>query len=225
MGSALRASCSRRQGSLLCLDLGCSGSEGGRVDPAPGDRFHLAHERLYLAYEELAGGGGLGLWHFHYVGGMVLGKDLEHLLLAVAGGLAHDEIRALNIRARAVQLESERGADQRAGVARDQALAVGNREVCPGAQSHRHSARREDDLLRHVDAERAHDSPAGFLVLDELLNAQAVGLADDEIEILHPFRAVGLGHIDLRIRAAQQFEQGIVAVEVEAKTRPHGSVV
>jgi hypothetical protein len=149
MGTVMQAP----QSSALCLD-----ERGGLRERLRGDGHSRLLLQLHLQASELvqkqrAPQRGLLLRHLHDVGGVILGQELVHLLLAVAGGLPDDEIAGLDVRTGAAHLEPEGGLDQGAGIARQHLLRIRDGELRAGAEPHRYGAGGQDQVLGDEDAE------------------------------------------------------------------------
>jgi hypothetical protein len=193
-------------------------------DLLSGQLFKLPHVAKHLCLPQGPGRFRLGLGHLHDVHGRVLGKGLVGLLLAVAGGLADDEVAGLGVGAQAGQLEADEGLDQRAGVARHQRLGLLAARVGPGAQADLHGVHGQGQLLGHEDAEGADDlAPLGLGVL-QFLDAQAVHLGQDEIEVLHAFEAALLAHVDVAVELAQHGQEAVMGGQVQIQILPHFAV-
>ena len=111
----------------------------------------------------------LAVGQFDNVDGLELGEQLVHLLLAVAGRLADDEIGEVEEWALIRLGKAVARLDERAQVARQILFRVGNGLVGDGAQSHHGSAHRVRDLLGQIRAEHADDRRSLIL---ELLDGQ-----------------------------------------------------
>src|ERR1019366_7544808 len=89
--------------------------------------------------------------HIHRLGSA---HQLKHLLLAVAGGFGHDQVRPVEEGILARDVVAEGGLDERTEVRRQVLLSRRDGGGRSAAEAHRHSARRQDDLAR---GELAHD--------------------------------------------------------------------
>ena len=162
----------------------------------------------------------LHLRHVHDVGGLVGAEDLVGLLLAVAGGLAHVHVGHAEVRARMAEVRAERGLHQRAHAGGQHLFTGRHPELAAAAQPRDRAAACDDDLVGNVDAEGAEDLAAGFLQLDELLRADAVDVADDEIVERHVLGAVFLGQVHVAERLRQHRAELIVRLQVHSKAFP-----
>src|ERR1035438_6665810 len=95
--------------------------------------------------------------HIHRLGSA---HQLEHLLLAVAGGFGHDQVRPVEEGVLAGDVVAERGLDERAEVCRQVLFRRRDGGGRTAAQAHRHPARRQDDLARGELAHDPDDRPA-----------------------------------------------------------------
>ena len=89
-------------------------------------------------FEDVAGGvrsafGFSGVDRASSLDGLVLGKDLKHLLLSIASGLSHYEVTCPQIRADLSQAEAEGRFDQSACVLRKHPFSQRHRELRSGA--------------------------------------------------------------------------------------------
>ena len=134
-----------------------------------------------------------------------LGHQLVHLLLAVAGGLAHHQVGHFEKRVAAKQVVAVGRLDQRAEIGGQVLLGGGNGFRRAAAEADRHAAGRHDQLARRVLAEDAHHRPAGLLRRRRIL----VTMLDHAIEPgARAFRrhgpvvalAAALGHIGFSSR-------------------------
>ena len=98
-------------------------------------------------------------------------------------------------------------------------------ELGAGAQADAPAARRADDLLGDVEAERADDLAAGGAEVMQLLDPKAVDLAHHEVEVAHALGTVLLGQERVPVHLADGAEQGVVLGQVEAQLLPHRAVV
>ena len=120
---------------LLCRD-GVAGGllddvlEGGDLVGPLGDVFLALHLR-----------------HVHDVDRGLLGHDLIGLLLAVAGGLAHEEVGDAEEGAGLADKRAHGGLDQRAGGLGEDLLAVGDPELRAAAQAGHDAVSCDDDLV------------------------------------------------------------------------------
>ena len=67
--------------------------------------------------------------------------------------------------------------------------------------------------------------PPAALWSTQFLDAQAVDLAHDEIEVGHALGPVLLGQIGLLVEVGDGGKQRVVGLEVESQALPHGTVV
>ncbi len=103
-----------------------------------------------------------------------VGEQLIHLLFAVAGGLADDQIREVREGALLRVGEAVGRLDERAEVRRQDLLGVGDDLVGRAAQAHRRGTGRVDDLHGRVAAQHAHQAISRLL---EVFDADKRGLA------------------------------------------------
>lgn len=66
---------------------------------------------------------------------------------------------------------------------------------------------------------------AGGLFVQKLLDAQAVDLAHDEVEVGHPLGALLLRQVDVLVEFPQNAQQGVVGGQVQTQRLPHAAVV
>jgi len=128
-------------------------------------------------------------------------------------------------RAHLAELEAHEGLNQRAGVARHDLFDLVVGELGTGAQADAPGARTADDLLGHVEAERADDLAALLAEVVELFDAQSVHLGHDEVEVAHALGAVLLRHVRVAVHLADGFQQRVVRREVQTKFGPHLAIV
>ena len=190
-----------------------------------GELLDLAAELVELGAVERDVLRALHLRKLHDVDVVHLAEQLVGLLLAVARGLADDQVRLLDVGADAGELEAHERLDERAGVARHDALDLVVAELGAGAQADAPGAGRADDLLGHVEAERADDLAAGGAEVVQLLDAQAVDLAHHEVEVAHALGAVLLRQERVPVHLPDGAEQRVVGGQVEAELLPHRMVV
>ena len=117
--------------------------------------FQLVFEGDDLLAPELAAHRGLAVWQLHDVGILDLAEHLVHLLLAVAGGLADNQVGEVEEGALLGLGKAVAGFDQRAEVARQVLLRFRDGLVGEGAQADRDGAGGHDDLGGGVGAEGA----------------------------------------------------------------------
>ncbi len=79
----------------------------------------------------------------------------------------------------------------------------------------------QDQLFRHKDAEGADHFPALGLGILQFLDAQAVDLGQDKIQIFHALEAAVLGQIDVTVKFAQDLEQPLMGRQVQVEFFPH----
>ena len=89
--------------------------------------------------------------HIHRLG---RAHQLEHLLLAVAGGLRHNQVRPIQEGVLPCDLVAEGGFDQRAEIGRQMLFRSRDSGRRSAAQAHGHPPRCQDDLARR---KLAHD--------------------------------------------------------------------
>ena len=109
----------------------------------------------------------------HDVGLLNFVQQLEHLLLAVAGGLTHHQVGEVEVGAGIGQGKTVAGLDQGTQVPGQIGLGGGDGLIGEGAQTHGQSAGGIDQLDGNEGAEHADD--LGTLVL-QFLHAQEAGL-------------------------------------------------
>ena len=100
-----------------------------------------------------------------------LGHQLIHLLLAVAGRLAHHQVGHFQERIRLQQMVAEGRLDQRAEIGGQMFFGGGNRFGRAAAKTDRHAAGRHDQLAGRELAEDAHHPLAGRLCRHGMLIA------------------------------------------------------
>ena len=126
--------------------------------------FQLVFEGDDLLAPELAAHRRLAVWQLHDVGILDLAEHLIHLLLAVAGGLADNQVGEVEEGALLGLGKAVAGFDQRAEVARQVLLRFRDGLVGEGAQADRDGAGGHDDLGGGVGAEGA--DKGNVLLLD-----------------------------------------------------------
>ncbi len=78
-----------------------------------------------------------------------------------------------------------------------------------------------DQFFRYKDAEGADHFTALGLGILQFLNAQAVDLRQDKIQIFHALEAAFLGQIDVTVKFPQDLEQPLMGRQVEVEFFPH----
>jgi hypothetical protein len=96
---------------------------------------------------------------------VLLGQNFKHLLLAVASGLADDEVARLHIGTGAPQLESERRLDQSTGIARQYFFGNGYGKLGSCAEADGDGPGRPAEFLRDENAIGGHHLAAFFGML------------------------------------------------------------
>ncbi len=142
-------------------------------------------QAAHLFPPQAAVGVRLTLRQLHHVHGLEVIQDLVVFLLAVAGGLAHQQVAGLDVRAYLGQLETQRGLDEGADVTGQVLLGLLGGDLGPGTEAHADAAGGDDQLLRHVGAEGPDHRAPRFPVIDQFLDAQPVDLGEHEIEVFH----------------------------------------
>ena len=192
-----------------------------RGDRIAGDLLDFGLEPQDLRLPQVPVAGLLHLGDFHDIDRGVVGKDFVGLFLAVAGGFPHHQVAGFDVGAEPGHLEAHKGFDQGAGVAGQNLLRRLLADFRPGAQAHLDGVRGQDQLLRHKDAEGADDFPALGLGLLQFLDAQAVDLGQDEIQVFHALEPAGLAQVDVAVKFAQDLEQPGMGVQVQVQFFPH----
>ena len=163
-GRALRVALSRCRARRLSLTSMIAAQVlGGQR--AAAHLFELGDQPLDLRAPERAVLRPLHLRQLHDVHGGHLGEQLVRLLLAVAGGLADDQVGDFSVGADLAQLEAHGRLDEGAGVLGQQPLDLAVGPLGAGAEPDAWPAQGADDLLGHVEAERPDDGAAGRLVV------------------------------------------------------------
>ena len=150
----------------------------GLADVILGDGDAVKGLQLLLEGDDLVppeGEGGFipAVGQLHDIGVLDLLEQLEHLLLAVAGGLAHHKVGEVEVGAGIGEGKAVAGLDEGAQVPGQVGLGCGDGLLGEGAQPHGQGPRRVHQLGGHKGAEHAHHP--GALVL-ELLHAQKARL-------------------------------------------------
>ena len=113
--------------------------------------LELLFEQLAFLVPDVAGVGAVAsLRQLHDMHRLDVGKQLVHLLLAIAGGLAQDHVAEIGERALVGEREAVRALDERAEVFRQHRFGIGDGLVIHAAQAHRACARGIDQLKRAV---------------------------------------------------------------------------
>ena len=161
--------------------------------------------------------------NIHDVHVLLRGKKLISLLLAIAGVLAHHQVTRLNVGADLAQLKAGKALDKRTGVARQVLLDLVRCPVGTRAQAHRNTVTGKYDLLGHVDAERAHDfgGLAGLLLVEHLLNAAAVDVGGDKIQVGRGLGTIILRQEHIAVHLAHGTQQHVVVGKIHAEALPH----
>ena len=167
----------------------------------------------------------LHLGHVHDVDRGLLGHDLVGLLLAVAGGLAHEEVGDAEEGAGLADERAHGGLDQRAGGLGEDLLAVGDPELRAAAQAGHDAVGCDDDLVGDIDAEGAEDLLALLLGLDELGGTDAVDVCHDHVPEGHALGAVLLAEVGVAEGGGKDGAELVVGIEVHAELFPHGMAV
>ena len=118
------------------------------------------------------------------------GHDFVHLFLAVACRLANDLVSDTEKRTGFAHACAKRSLDERAHVSGQVFLALGYPELRATAEAGYDTVAGDDDLVRHVCAERAEYLAALGLFVDEFLRADAVYIGHDHVPERHAFRSV-----------------------------------
>ena len=127
--------------------------------------FQLFLELDNLLGPQLQALGALGVWQLHSVHWLELTEVFVHLLLAVAGGLADNQVGEVEVRAFVGLGKAVAGFDQRAEVARQVLFRVRDGFIRGGAQAYDAGSHRHRNLLREVGAEGADEGNVFLLQL------------------------------------------------------------
>jgi hypothetical protein len=213
------------QGLAAGVELHHGLPQGVRLDLPAGDLLHLVLEGPDFLEPELIIPFLLALRKLHHIQGHVFAQQLPGLLLAVAGGLPDHQVADLDVRTQPGQLETDRGLDQGAQVAREDLLGRRDGNFGSATQPNADAASRQDDLLRHIDTIGPENLAALGPMVHQLFHPQAVDLRDHEIEVSHAGRPVGLFQVEVPIDGGEDPQKGIMGLQVQAQFRPHRMVV
>ena len=161
--------------------------------------------------------------NIHYVHVLLRGKELVGLLLTVAGVLAYHQVTRLNVGADLTQLKAGKALDKRTGVARQMLLDLIGCPIGTRAQTHGDTVAGENNLLGHVDAEAANNlgGLAGLLLVEHLLNAAAVDVGGDKIQVGRGLGAIVLRQEHIAVHLAHGTQQHVVVGKIHAEALPH----
>ena len=150
-------------------------------------------------------------------------KKLVGLLLAIAGVLAYHQVTRLNVGADLAQLKAGKALDERTSVARQVLLDLIGCPIGTRAQAHGNSVTGKHNLLGHVDAEAANNlgGLAGFLLVEHLLNAAAVDVGGDKIQVGRGLGAIVLRQEHVAVHLAHGAQQHVVIGKIHAEALPH----
>ena len=161
--------------------------------------------------------------NIHDVHVLLRGKKLVGLLLAIAGVLAHHQVARLNVGADLAQLKAGKALDKRTGVAGQVLLDLIGCPIGTRAQTHGDTVAGKYDLLGHVDAERTDDlgGLAGLLLVEHLLNAAAVDVGGDKVQVGRGLGTVVLRQEHVAVHLAHGAQQHVVVGKIHAEALPH----
>lgn len=150
---------------------------------------------------------------------------LIRLLLAVTGRFTDNKIGRLHIGTKTGELESHKGLDQGAGIARYVLFRFIEADLRARAESDADAVDRQNEFLGNIYAEGSDDRPALLFRSNDLFNTESVYFRNHKVEIAHALGPVALGKVHPLVGIRQHRQQSVVRLQIDPEFLPHCTVI